>query len=118
MFSDTYQDLFATVGIRPGKDDRCKAADIEKAEKRLGTKIPVCLKDYYLLCGREKRINQFHNRLLPPDKWFVDSNTLVFMEENQWVVFWGTSANSELKDDAAVFQGANYHEKGIQWYPE
>src|SRR5436190_22148902 len=118
MYSEMYESLFATIGVRLGKDDRCPGADIKKAEKRLGIKIPDCLMDYYLLCGGEKRINQFHDRLLPPDKWFIDSDKMIFMEENQWVVFWGVPASPESSSDAAVFQGANYREKGIQWYPE
>src|SRR5262249_10294048 len=76
------------------------------------------LEEYYLLAGREKRINQFHNRLLPPEKWFLDSDRLVFMEENQRVVFWGIPAEQQMKSDAPVLQGVNLREKGVQWATE
>ena len=64
MFTEAYHDTFATVGIRLRSEDGCERADIEDAERHLGIKIPVSLKEYYLAPGREKRINQFHNRLL------------------------------------------------------
>jgi hypothetical protein len=73
------------------------------------------LREYYLLTGREKRINKHHNRLRAPADWLVDSGRLVFMEENQWVVYWGVPACSQEKTDAAVFQGVNLHQKGIHW---
>jgi hypothetical protein len=118
VFTDSYRDTFASVGVQLRSQDGCASGDIEDAERRFGIKIPVSLNEYYLLSGREKRINQFHNRLLPPEKWFVDSSHLVFMEENQWVVYWGISAAQEPKTDAGVFQGVNLRDKGIEWHAE
>ena len=118
VFTDSYRDTFVTVGVQLRSEDGCASADIEAAERRLGIKIPVSLKEYYLLSGREKRINQFHNRLLPPEKWFTDSSHLVFMEENQWVVYWGISPVQEPKTDTGVFQGFKLRDKGIDWHAE
>lgn len=118
MFTDSYRDIFATVGVQLRSEDGCASAELEDAERRLGIKIPVSLKEYYLLSGREKRINQFHNRLLLPEKWSIDSSHLVFMEENQSVVYWGISAAPESKTDAGVFQGVNLRDKGIDWHAE
>ena len=117
VFADSYREMFATVGVELGTEDACPPADVEDAERRLGVRVPRCLKEYYLLCGREKRLNQFHNRLLPPGKWFTDSGHVVFMEENQRVVYWGVAADREAKADARVFQGVNRRE-GIEWHPE
>ena len=118
MFTESYQDTFATLGIPLRSQDACSDADIENAESRLAIKLPGSLKEYYLVAGREKRVNQFHNRLLPPEKLFVDSGRVVFMEENQWVVVWGVPAGQDVKADAAVFQGVNRRDKGIEWHPE
>jgi hypothetical protein len=92
-------------------------ADIDDAEKRLGVRLPGSLKEYYLVAGREKRINQLHNRLLPPEKLRIDSERLVFMEENQWVVYWGVPAVRETEPDAAVFQGVNRRDKESSGIP-
>jgi hypothetical protein len=118
VFTDSYQDTFATFGIRLGSEDACSIADIEHAERRLAIKLSGSLREYYLVAGREKRINQFHNRLLPPEKLFVDSGHLVFMEENQRVVYWGVPAGQDVKPDAPIFQGANRREGVIDWHPE
>jgi hypothetical protein len=117
VFTVSYCETFANVGIQLRSEDGCASAEIERAERRLKLKVPLSLKEYYLLSGREKRINQFHNHLLPPSKWFTDSNHLVFMEENQCVVYWGASACQQANADATVFQGVN-HDKGIEWHEE
>src|SRR5262245_11775085 len=114
MLTNSYQDTFATLGIRLRSEDACSAADIGDAERSLAVKLPGSLKEYYLVAGREKRINQFHNRLLPPEKLFIDSERVVFMEENQWVVYWGVPALRDTKPDADVFQGVNRRDKGIE----
>jgi hypothetical protein len=118
VFADFYRDTFATLGVRLGSEDACPVADIEDAERRLAVRLPGSLKEYYLIAGREKRINQFHNRLLPPEKLFLDSGRVAFMEENQWVVYWGIPAVQEMRPDAAVSQGVNCRDKGIEWHPE
>lgn len=118
MFADSYQDTFATLGVRLGSGDGCLITEIEEAEKRLGVRLPESLKEFYLVAGREKRINQFHNRLLAPEKLRVEAERVVFLEENQWVVYWGVPAVREAQADAAVFQGVNLGDKGIEWYPE
>jgi hypothetical protein len=79
VFTDSYRETFANVGFQLRSEDGCASADIERAETRLGLKIPLSLKEYYLLSGGERRVNQSHNRLLPPGKWFTDSNHLVFI---------------------------------------
>jgi hypothetical protein len=118
VFTDSYQDTFATLSVQLCSEDACAIADIEDVERRLAIKLPESLRQYYLVAGREKRINQFHNRLLLPEKVFLDSRNVVFMEENQRVVFWGVPALQEVKPDASVFQGVNRREEGIEWHPE
>src|SRR3712207_8166253 len=58
VFADSYRDTFATLGVQLGSEDACSVAAIEDAERRLGASLPGSLKEYYLVAGREKRINQ------------------------------------------------------------
>ncbi len=118
MFADAYRATFATLGICLGNEDGCSISEIEEAEKHLGVTLPDPLRDYYLVAGRENRINQFHNRLISLEKLWIDAGHVVFMEENQWVVFWGVRAVGATQTDTAVFQGVNGRDKGIEWYPE
>jgi hypothetical protein len=125
MLADSYRSTFATVGVRITDEDGCASTELEDAERRLGIKIPVSLQEYYLLSGREKHINQFFDRLRLPEQWTIDSNRwdtdsdqVVFMEENQWVVYWGIPSANDRKTDDAVSVGLNVRHKGIQWRPE
>ncbi|WP_435016239.1 hypothetical protein TA3x_003803 [Tundrisphaera sp. TA3] len=118
MFADSYRETFASFGIPLGREDACTEAEIAEAEGRLAMRLPRSLREYHLVAGREQRINQYHNRFLPPEKMFADSGHLVFMEENQRVVYWGIPADREAKPDAAVFQGVNRRGEAIDWYEE
>ena len=118
MFTEAYHNTFATLGIRLRSEDSCANADIEDAERRLAVVLPESLKEYYRVAGRETRINRLHNRLLLPEKLFIDSGRVVFMEENQRVVYWSVPVGQDVKPDAVVFQGVNYRDKGIEWHPE
>lgn len=117
-FRESYVDILSSVGVELRPDDGCATAEIEKAEQGLGVEIPSSLREYYLVAGRETRINQLYNRLLLPEKWFVDSNRLVFMEENRSTVFWGIGAGKKPASDAVVFQGVNHRTEGIEWFVE
>jgi hypothetical protein len=70
VFTDSYRDTFAAVGVQLRSDAGCANADIADAEKRLGIITPESLREYYLLSGPEQRVNQVHNRLLSQEKWF------------------------------------------------
>ena len=85
-------------------------------EERLGVKVPTVLRDYYLVAGRERRFRACHNRLLPPTEWAIDKKRLIFMEENQSVVWWGVSIRNPDTDDPPVSQGIN--DEPITWSPE
>jgi len=85
-------------------------------EKRLGVIIPGAFRDYYLVAGRERRFNTCHNRLLAPQEWSIDKQRLIFMEENQGVVWWGVSTRNPDSDDPPVSQGIN--DEPITWFQE
>lgn len=118
MFANSYNSIFEAIGVPLTAVDGCEPSELETAERRLSLSLPQSLRDYYLRSGREKRVNQFHNRLYHPHELSVDSRYLLFFEENQSVCFWGVRADDQATKDAPVFQGVNQGEKGIDWYPE
>jgi len=77
-----------------------------EVEQALAISIPDALQSYFLVAGRETRLNQAHNHLLAPAAWFIDSRHLVFLEENQAVVFWGVPIEPN-EEDPSVAQAVN-----------
>jgi hypothetical protein len=91
---------------------------INAAEKHFGVRLPAALRDYYLSVGNLRPLNEAHNQLLAPKDWFLDEEKLVFMVENQAVVYWGVAAVASPGDDPPVFQGINRLPEPIEWHPE
>src|SRR3712207_4710383 len=106
-FSRQYRDTVAALARPLKASDRTPADALSRAERRLGVRLPGALREYYRACGRFGPLNRAHDRLIAPEKLFVDSGKLVFLEENQWVVYWGVEAASERRGDPPVFQGVN-----------
>jgi hypothetical protein len=95
---------------------------INAAERRLGVRLPTALRTYYRVAGRERRLNHAHNRLLAPADWIADGDRVVFLEENQAVVAWGTRVRptgSRRPDvsDPPVFQ-CQTTDVGRKWFRE
>ena len=99
-------------------EDGTPAPEVAAGEHRLGIRLPSALREYYLIAGRFDQLNRAHNQLYAPSDWFADAGKLVFMEENQAVVFWGVPATDEIDDDPPVLQGVNISDQPIDWYPE
>lgn len=110
-----YQNLYESFGYPPSRQSVLRPAVLDAVAKRLGTKIPAALRDYYCVAGRERRFNICHDRLLAPKEWRIDQRRLVFMEENQSAVWWGISTRSR-SSDPTVWQGVN--QEPIQWNRE
>lgn len=108
---DDYQSLylqaFETLGRRLKTEDEVPEAEILAAERRLGLQIPKALTDFYRSAGKADDFNSSLDRLLPPGELAVASGKLLFMEENQAVVLWGTDAGAEQTDDPPVYQATN-----------
>ena len=96
--------------------DGTPAEEISKGESQLGLSLPEALRAYYLTLGRHP-LNQAHNRLLSPEEWFLHEGRLVFMEENQVVLYWAF-AIGEAGADPMVYQGINLGDKAIDWHSE
>ena len=117
-FTEQLTSTFARL-VRPlTPEDGQPEASISIAEARLGLRLPVVLRQYYLLAGRFDRFNRAHNQLLRPEEWSVDGGKLVFLEENQCVVFWGVDVGALTEDDPPVFQAENVRDRPTEWYLE
>lgn len=115
-FQKYYRRLFEMMGRPLSKSSGLPVGALAAAEKRLGVHVPQALRDYYRVAGGERRVNTCHNRLLPPHKWRVDHRRLIFMEENQSVVFWAVPVGRRAAIDPPVDQGVN--DEPIGWARE
>ncbi len=116
IFKKHYRTLFKTLGYPLNERTSIPPKLIADAEKRLAIKIPTVLRDYYLVAGRERRFNQCLNRLMPPEEWSIHNKRLLFMEENQKVLWWGVSIRNPKSDDPPISQGINHDP--ITWHSE
>ena len=87
-----------------GRSDGIPFQDIARCEKRLGTPLPIALREYYAMAGKLD-INVEHNRLYTPRQLKNWRGKLVFMEENQNVVFWAVDIDDSM--DPEVLQACN-----------
>lgn len=113
-----YSSLFARLGFPLSKRDRIPAAQLTKAQSKLGICLPQALRDYYLIAGREMVLNHSFNRLCSPGEWEIHSGKLIFMEENQTVVVWGVPVTKQVSQDPLVFQCPLVSGELDKWYSE
>jgi len=106
-YRDLYRETFETLGRRLTPEDKTPEGEIIAAEKRLRLRIPRALADFYRVAGRVDDYNLIFNRLLPPSELSEKSGKLLFMEENQAVVLWGTDAGAESANNPPAYQATN-----------
>ena len=128
-FDEIYKSLVEKYLQRSWKiEDGISEDDILKTEEKLSFKLPIALREYYKTVGSCEELNQAHNFLvelseLPhiffdfknqPEALFeVDENWqsaedfLIFMTENQSVVYWALKVNSINEADPIVWQIVN-----------
>ncbi|WP_327380538.1 MULTISPECIES: SMI1/KNR4 family protein [unclassified Streptomyces] len=87
--------------------------DLVAAEERLGVKLPVTMREAYLLFGRRRDLTCNHDVLLSPAELYVDDakEALVFRHENQGASSWGILLDRLQDDDPAVFIRADLADK-------
>ena len=98
------------------KNDSVSVKEISKAEKRLGKKLPLALREYYRVAGNAEDLNTIHNHLYSIDNLEVDGDYLVFMDENQSVVSWGIRIEDLGKENPTVWQRNNT--PPVEWFSE
>jgi hypothetical protein len=96
-FAERYRTVLAAITGRASSAHGYTRRAVEAAEARLGFGIPEALRDYYLSVGRHE-LNRIHNRLWSPDDLEVSQGRLVFLEENQCVVYWGVRRRTTAAD--------------------
>jgi hypothetical protein len=115
-FETYFRELYATFGYPLTEKHALSRKVLTAAERRLGVRVPIALRDFYLVAGGERRFNHSFNRILSPRDWEVDKQRLIFMDENQVVVRWGVSLRNASSADPPISQGVNG--ETIAWYPE
>jgi hypothetical protein len=111
-YRDRFREIFGEA-LKPG-DGLGKTA-VRAALARANLVIPAALFDYYIVAGRHT-INQDHDRLRPIKglEWLGDK--LVFLEENQSVVYWAIDRAELEESDPIIWQGING--ETIEWFAE
>ncbi|NJK44963.1 MAG: hypothetical protein HC933_12345 [Pleurocapsa sp. SU_196_0] len=113
-FAARYRALFALLGPPLQPEDGVNSDNLEHFNLE-GMRLPEALRAYYLVAGNERRLNHSFNRLLALEDMFVEAGRLVFMEENQNVVYWGVSSEDA---NPTVEQGINLHPEPLEWHSE
>ncbi len=85
---------------------------VETAERRLGFRLPVALREWYLLSGKRSS-NEVSktNFLLLPEELTVSEGVLDFYVENQFVVVWGILEDDLASDDPSVLVGGDWEDE-------
>jgi hypothetical protein len=115
-FTAYYRNALQQLLTSPPKpEDGIPADKLTALLKDRNLQIPQALFDYYTLAGHLP-INTQHNELRPPDKLDWLHNHLVFMDENQQIVYWAIAPDDLTTPDPTVYQGVN--DTPIAWTPE
>ncbi len=105
------------LGRKPKPEDGLADETVSLTERLLGFRLPESLRKYYLVTGNLPEINKYHNRLLNLIELRVDDNGFIlFMEENQAVVYWGIKLDNITDSDPEVWQIIN--EEPFEAYSE
>ncbi|MFF4105403.1 SMI1/KNR4 family protein [Streptomyces sp. NPDC001903] len=84
--------------------DGFTSAEVQRAEDRLGIRLPVALREAYALFGRRRDLVAQQNPLLEPDELLFDPSgeLLVFRSENQGCAGWGVALADLSREDPPV----------------
>lgn len=116
MFKEYYATRFEEICGSPLQTSDGLSDELVQIKlQQLGLKIPEALAQYYAVAGLHW-LNKEHNRLrdLEELEWFDDK--LVFMDENQWVLYWGILKTDLYAPNPTIWQGINGNV--IQWNNE
>lgn len=84
--------------------DGFSSADVQRAEDRLGLRLPAALREAYALFGRRRDLVAQQNPMLEPDELLLDpsGDLLVFRSENQGCAGWGVALADLSREDPPV----------------
>lgn len=75
------------LGREPKPGEGLSDEKISQMEKRLGFRLPESLRQFYLTVGNLPEITDYHNRFINLSGLETEGDFLVFMIENQAVVY-------------------------------
>ncbi|MEG3863477.1 SMI1/KNR4 family protein [Microcoleus sp. herbarium12] len=105
------------LGINPQVADGLSDNQIREAEKILSFQLPAFFRDYYRIVGNLSELNKAHNVLFDITELFEDNDFLIFMEENQAVVYWVIKIRELAIPEPEVWQQVNSNPSD-EWYSE
>jgi hypothetical protein len=105
------------LGINPQVADGLSDNQIREAEKILSFQLPAFFRDYYRIVGNLSELNKAHNVLFDITELFEDNDFLIFMEENQAVVYWVIKIRELAIPEPEVWQQVNSNPSD-KWYSE
>ncbi len=89
--------------------------EIEAISQKLKLTIPPALQEYYNCVGNISLFMDDYQHVAQINELFVNDGKLVFMEENQGVVYWSV----DLEDKETVYQTVEQKfDKAVEWYAE
>ena len=78
--------------------------ELRLCEERIGSPIPVALRDFYALLGRRSDLLANQDPVCTPSDLSIDpSGVMVIREENQSCALWGVGVDSESRVDPPVY---------------
>jgi len=113
-YAQQYIRTLESLGRALSPADTMPATLIERAEGRLGIRIPEALRAFHLVAGRATDFTDRHDHFLPPDKWCLHGGVLTFLAENQAVVLYGIHGSASPPQDPPVFMSTNH--SPFDWY--
>jgi hypothetical protein len=101
-------------------EDGSTQAELDDAERRLGVRLPLAVREAYQLLGRRKDLTSVNGTLWGPEKLDYDreNQILVFRAAHQGVAFFGVSLTDQADDDPPVLYYATLMDReSEEWEP-
>jgi hypothetical protein len=98
------------------REDGLNEEEIQKAERLLGLRLPLSMREYYRVVGAVDQLNRLQNVIFSPKELYVEDEFLMFMDENQSVVSWGLKISELSSPDPTAWQRNNTPPE--QWLSE
>jgi hypothetical protein len=116
MFKAYYSRRMTEIlGTEPSASDGLGEEAVRRELRKRKLTLPRALVEYYALAGNHP-INTQHNRLYSIAQLVWMDDRLVFMEENQEVVYWGIARDDLKTANPIVWQGVNG--TPLEWHAE
>jgi hypothetical protein len=103
------------------QNDGYSENEIIEAENNLSIKFPRILREYYLILGKNKTVNESFNRLLNINGetgFTEDTRYLVFYEENQGAVYWAIDQKDLGHNNPKVYGNYDPNNGSDDWFTD